>query len=149
MLTFGDASIACVPGELYPEIANGGIVHPPGADFDIAPVEVPALRELMPGRVKFLFGLANDEVGYIIPKSEWDNEAPWLYGAAERHYGEINSLGPGNRARRFMRRCKSWRLARAQLQPAVRPEPLPLDGAGRNRFPLTQPHTGDPWERPP
>ena len=94
VLTFGDASVTCVPGELYPEIANGGIVHPPGADFDIAPVEVPSLRELMPGRVKFLIGLANDEVGYIIPKSEWDDEAPWLYGSAERHYGEINSLGP-------------------------------------------------------
>ena len=67
---------------------------PSGADFDIEPVEVPALRALMPGGMKFLIGLANDEVGYIIPKSEWDNEAPWLYGSAERHYGEINSLGP-------------------------------------------------------
>ena len=44
--------------------------------------------------MKFLVGLANDEVGYIIPKSEWDDAAPWLYGAPERHYGEINSLGP-------------------------------------------------------
>lgn len=94
VVTFGDASVMCVPGELYPEIANGGIVHPPGADFDIMPVETPPLRELMPGRVKFLIGLANDEVGYIIPKSEWDDTAPWLYGSPERHYGEINSLGP-------------------------------------------------------
>jgi hypothetical protein len=94
VVTFGDASVACVPGELYPEIANGGIARPPGADFAMAPVEVPSLRELMPGRFKFLIGLANDEVGYIIPKSEWDNEAPWLYGSAQRHYGEINSLGP-------------------------------------------------------
>jgi hypothetical protein len=94
VLTFGDATITCVPGELYPEIANGGVVHPPGADFDVAPVEVPPLRELMPGRFKFLIGLANDEVGYIIPKSEWDDQAPWLYGRTERQYGEINSLGP-------------------------------------------------------
>jgi hypothetical protein len=94
VVTFGEASLTCVPGELYPEIANGGIEHPPGADFDIAPVEVPSLRQLMPGRVKFLIGLANDEVGYIIPKSEWDDEAPWLYGRSERQYGEINSLGP-------------------------------------------------------
>ncbi len=92
--TLGDASLACVPGELYPEIANGGIVRPTGADFDVEPVEVPAIRAFMPGRVKFLVGLANDEVGYIIPKSEWDNEAPWLYGSAVRHYGEVNSLGP-------------------------------------------------------
>jgi hypothetical protein len=94
MLTFGDAAIACVPGELYPEIANGGIVHPSGADFSGGPVEVPPLRELMPGRGKFLIGLANDEVGYIIPRSEWDAEPPWLFGSSSRHYGEINSLGP-------------------------------------------------------
>src|SRR5262245_36812454 len=91
VVTFGDASLACVPGELYPEIANGGIERPPGADFDIAPVEVPSLRELMPGQVKFLVGLANDEIGYIIPKSEWHRQAPWPYGSAERHYGTTNS----------------------------------------------------------
>lgn len=93
LLTLGEASIACVPGELYPELANGGIVHPSGADFDIEPLELPPLREMMPGRVKFLFGLANDEIGYIIPKSEWDDREPWLYGTPERHYGEVNSLG--------------------------------------------------------
>ena len=37
VLTFGDASVTCVPGELYPEIANGGIERPPGADFDLRP----------------------------------------------------------------------------------------------------------------
>lgn len=94
LITIGGASIATVPGELYPEIANGGIVRPQGADFTLDPVEVPPLRELLPGRVKFLFGLANDAIGYIIPKSEWDAEAPWLYGASERPYGEQVSLGP-------------------------------------------------------
>lgn len=94
MLTFGDASIACVPGELYPEIANGGIVHPVGADFPEGPVETPPLRALMPGRFKFLIGLANDEVGYIIPRSEWDESPPWLFDSPKKHYGEINSLGP-------------------------------------------------------
>jgi len=94
LVMLGDAAIGCIPGELYPEIANGGIVHPSGADFDVDPVEVPPLRALMPGRVKFLIGLANDEIGYIIPKSEWDDEPPWLYGGTERQYGEINSVGP-------------------------------------------------------
>ncbi|MEL0298154.1 MAG: hypothetical protein VXA98_09360, partial [Gammaproteobacteria bacterium] len=37
--------------------------------------------------------LANDAIGYIIPKSEWDNEAPWIYGSTEETYGEIVSLG--------------------------------------------------------
>ena len=94
LVTVGDASIVCVPGEIYPEIVNGGIEHPPGADFDVSPVEVPPLRELMPGRVKFVFGLANDELGYLIPRSEWDVKPPYLYGAAHGVYGEENSCGP-------------------------------------------------------
>jgi hypothetical protein len=94
LLTLGEASIACVPGEIYPEIINGGIERAPGADFDCDPVEVPPWREVMPGRVKFVFGLANDEIGYIIPKSQWDRKAPYLYGSEKRVYGEINSIGP-------------------------------------------------------
>jgi hypothetical protein len=94
LLRIGDTSIACVPGEVYPEIVNGGIVPTPGGDFDLEPLEVPAVRDLMPGRVKFIFGLANDEIGYIIPKSEWDTQAPFNYGAKGAPYGEINSVGP-------------------------------------------------------
>jgi hypothetical protein len=94
LITLGDASIACVPGEIYPEIVNGGIERAPGGDFPVSPVEVPPLRQLMPGRVKFVFGLANDEVGYLIPKSEWDEKPPYLYGADNAPYGEINSVGP-------------------------------------------------------
>jgi len=94
LITLGDVTIACVPGEIYPEIINGGIERAPGGDFPVDPVEVPPLRELMPGRIKFVFGLANDEVGYLIPKSEWDEKPPYLYGANHAPYGEINSVGP-------------------------------------------------------
>ena len=94
LLALGEVSVACVPGEIYPEIVNGGIERAPGGDFQVAPVEVPALRQLMPGNIKFVFGLANDEVGYLIPKSEWDQKAPYLYGADHAPYGEINSVGP-------------------------------------------------------
>ncbi|MGC8988695.1 MAG: neutral/alkaline non-lysosomal ceramidase N-terminal domain-containing protein [Verrucomicrobiia bacterium] len=94
LATIGDASIAALPGEIYPEIVNGGIERPPGGDFDIEPVEVPPIRQLMPGRVKFVFGLANDEIGYVIPKSEWDRKPPYLYGSTRGVYGEVNSVGP-------------------------------------------------------
>jgi hypothetical protein len=94
LLTVGEASMACVPGELYPEIANGGVDQPEGRDFPVDPVEVPPLRKLMPGRVKFVFGLANDEIGYLLPKTQWDEEPPFTYGAKRRLYGEINSCGP-------------------------------------------------------
>jgi hypothetical protein len=94
LLGIGNACLVTIPGEIYPELVNGGIENPPGADFSIAPVEVPPIRELMPGTVKFVLGLANDEVGYIIPKSEWDRQPPWLYNSPRRVYGEVNSLGP-------------------------------------------------------
>ena len=47
----------------------------------------------MSGKINLMVNLANDAIGYIIPKSEWDNEAPWIYGATEETYGEIVSLG--------------------------------------------------------
>lgn len=94
LITLGDASIACVPGEIYPEIVNGGVEQAPGGDFPVAPVEIPPLRQLMPAGIKFVFGLANDEVGYLIPKSEWDGLPPYIYGAEHAPYGEINSVGP-------------------------------------------------------
>jgi len=90
----GPLSLLSVPGEIYPEIVNGGIETPEGADHPIEPLEVPPLRARMPGRYRFVLGLAGDALGYIIPKSEWDNEPPWLYGSTRETYGEIVSLGP-------------------------------------------------------
>ncbi|MFM7101942.1 MAG: hypothetical protein ACKO3N_12315, partial [Verrucomicrobiota bacterium] len=94
LITVGEASMLCVPGEIYPEIVNGGVVKAEGADFGVDPVEVPPLRELMPGRVKFVFGLANDEIGYIVPKSQWDARPPHPYHDGKKPYGEVNSMGP-------------------------------------------------------
>ena len=88
------AEIATIPGEIYPELVNGGITRYPGADFPHAPFE-PILRPHMKSRYQFIFGLANDEIGYLIPKAEWDNKPPWLLDSSHRWYGEINSVGPG------------------------------------------------------
>ncbi len=41
-----------------------------------------------------LLGLANDELGYIIPKRQWDLKAPYAYGRDKPQYGEVNSCGP-------------------------------------------------------
>jgi hypothetical protein len=48
----------------------------------------------MKGDFNFVVGMANDMVGYIIPKSQWDEEAPFTYGRNSAPYGEVNSLGP-------------------------------------------------------
>jgi hypothetical protein len=93
-IQLGEATLTGIPGELYPEIAVGGIENPQGADFAITPQEVPHLRSQLPGKVNLMVNLANDAIGYIIPKSEWDNTAPWIYGEDEETYGEIVSLGP-------------------------------------------------------
>ncbi len=87
-------SFVTIPGEIYPEIINGGIEAPEGQDFPLSPVEVPPIREMMNGKIKFVFGLTNDEIGYIIPKSQWDTRKPFAYGKEKAQYGEINSLGP-------------------------------------------------------
>ena len=92
--TLGPASFVSVPGEIYPEIVNGGIQAPFGQDFNMQPLEAPPIRERMPGQFKFIFGLSNDQIGYIIPKSEWDEEPPYLYDAEKSPYGESNSVGP-------------------------------------------------------
>ena len=87
--------VICNPsGEVYPEIINGGVEAPDGGDFGIQPVEVPPVRDMMTGKYKFIFCLANDEIGYIIPKSQWDVKAPYTYGRSDSPYGEENSLGP-------------------------------------------------------
>ena len=93
-IELGDATITGIPGELYPEIAVGGIENPQGADYAMAAQEIPHLRSQLSGKLNLMVNLANDAIGYIIPKSEWDNEAPWIYDETDETYGEVVSLGP-------------------------------------------------------
>jgi hypothetical protein len=82
----GPASFVTVPGELFPEIANGGygrddVSHAadpeqycPEADTG-RPYE-PVIRDQFDGATyKFLFGLGQDELGYIVPKYDF-----WAFG---------------------------------------------------------------------
>ncbi len=95
VLRVGDVLMLSLPCEIYPEIVEGGIVALEGRDFPIDPVEVPPLRESMEekARMALVIGLANDEIGYVIPKSQWDVEAPFIYDGKDQ-YGEENSGGP-------------------------------------------------------
>ena len=90
----GPASFATLPGEMYPEMINGGVAALKGNDFNLdKPVEDPAMRVFMAGNYRFVFGTTNDQIGYVIPKSQWDVEPPFCFDSA-RQYGEENSLGP-------------------------------------------------------
>jgi hypothetical protein len=94
-LRMGQLHVACIPGELYPELVYGQFQEPvePGADFTDAPLERPVMS-ILPGKRCLIIGLANDEIGYIIPKRQWDQLPPFCYGRKTGQYGEINSCGP-------------------------------------------------------
>lgn len=84
-----------IPGEIYPELVYGNVTRYPGADFPDAPLEPVLMDYARKTGARFIFvvGLANDEIGYIIPQCEWDEQPPWLNNAPERPYGEVNSVG--------------------------------------------------------
>lgn len=94
-LKLGDLEIAAIPGEIYPELVLSKVQDPPdkGADFPDAPIE-PGIYAQMKSKHRMIVGLANDEIGYILPKRQWDAKAPFCYGRKKAQYGEENSLGP-------------------------------------------------------
>jgi hypothetical protein len=95
LLQFGELSVVAIPGEIYPELVLGKVQDPPdpGADFPDAPIE-PAVYQQLKGPHRMIIGLANDEIGYILPKRQWDEKPPYCYGRTAPQYGEQNSVGP-------------------------------------------------------
>jgi hypothetical protein len=94
-LRLGDLDVAVIPGEIYPELVLGKVQDPPdqAADFPDAPIE-PAVYAQLDRPYRMIVGLGNDELGYILPKRQWDEKPPFTYGQTKAPYGEINSLGP-------------------------------------------------------
>lgn len=94
-LQLGGLEVAAIPGEIYPENVLGKVQNPadPGADFPDASME-PAIYAQLKSQHRMLIGLANDELGYFIPKRQWDVKEPFCYGLKKAQYGEINSVGP-------------------------------------------------------
>ena len=92
-------TIAMLPGELFPELVTGeayGDANPEGVNprplRDIA--DEYGLGQLL------IIGLCNDELGYIVPPSDFlvNEKAPYLSRVVDRrgedHYEETNSVGP-------------------------------------------------------
>ncbi|MBI2070639.1 MAG: hypothetical protein HYT79_08560 [Elusimicrobia bacterium] len=104
----GAASLLAVPGEIFPELVLGGYGgefkfhypltkpdNPRPPDVNRAP-KGPYLKEKMPGRVRMIIGLANDEIGYIVPEYDFRINAmsPAMHPRPKgHHYEETNSLG--------------------------------------------------------
>ncbi len=88
-IRIGEIEIITSPGEMFPEIIDGGIESPLGADIKTDPIEIPPLRKLMKGKINMNFNLGMDEIGYVIPISQWDRKKPYTYSYEEAPYGEI------------------------------------------------------------
>jgi hypothetical protein len=87
--------LACIPGAPFPELVNGGIESPQdsGSDLQGAPPEAP-LRSLMPAPIKMIAAGCGDDLGEIVPASEWDARPPFAYGLETAPRGEERSAGP-------------------------------------------------------
>jgi hypothetical protein len=87
--------LACIPGVPFPELLNGGIESPQdsGSDLQGAPEEAP-LRPLMPAPIKMIAAACGDDLGELIPASEWDARPPFAYGQESAPRGEERSAGP-------------------------------------------------------
>ncbi|MBI1949471.1 MAG: neutral/alkaline non-lysosomal ceramidase N-terminal domain-containing protein [Deltaproteobacteria bacterium] len=97
-LSIGDVELLTSPGELYAELwvtdadGNALIEQPAGADFPDAPIEVPYQAMMRDAPRKILLNNANDSIGYIIPRPQFDRDAPFAY-VEDGQYGEANSIG--------------------------------------------------------
>ncbi|TWT44772.1 Neutral ceramidase precursor [Phycisphaerae bacterium RAS1] len=96
VVSFGPLEFFAVPGMIFPELVLGPVAPAAGSDFGGAAFESPTLGTLARGRYSVTIGLANDLLGYIIPRSQWDAEAPFI--TSEAPYGEAVSPGPDTAA---------------------------------------------------
>ncbi len=100
LIKFGEITVVAVPGELFPELAYG---LPEFTEFypAVRGAKNPkTLKEILNTDEFLVFGLTNDEIGYIIPPNDFvlHTDTPYLEEATDgygrNHYEETNSLSP-------------------------------------------------------
>ncbi len=90
-----------IPGELFPEVAYGGYLSADESAQGKGPEVNPApFVDTAKDSKLLIFGLANDEIGYMVPPNDFylDPVMPYINGPRDRfdrrHYEETNSLSP-------------------------------------------------------
>lgn len=95
----GDLALTLIPGEIFPELVSGsayGDANPSGVN----PRPLAQIAQENGLSEMIIMGLANDELGYIVPPSDFllNEENPYLEktmdSKGENHYEETNSVGP-------------------------------------------------------
>lgn len=99
LLKLGDTLFCLMPGEIFPELVWGGEygdANPEGVN----PEPLADIASAYGFDQLLVIGLANDELGYIVPPSDFllNEDAPYLEKTmdykGENHYEETNSVGP-------------------------------------------------------
>ncbi len=95
----GKLQILMLPGELFPELAYGGYLPEEQAGNGSPDKNPKTLTEIAENPDLVIFGLANDEIGYILPPNDYclNLKKPFLEDYYEesgrKHYEETNSTG--------------------------------------------------------
>lgn len=99
VLRMGDIAIALLPGESFPELVYGGQFGQMNPD-GVNPEPLKDIAAKFGVEELLVIGLANDELGYIVPPSDFmlNEKAPYIErtqdSLGEDHYEETNSVGP-------------------------------------------------------
>ena len=99
VIMLDDAALVLIPGEIFPELVSGEAYARANPDG----VNPRPLKEIAAGYglTEFMIvGLCNDELGYIVPPSDFllNEKRPYIDritdSRGEDHYEETNSVGP-------------------------------------------------------
>lgn len=100
-MEIGSLKMVFLPGELFPELAYGGYLSAEESADGLDPsINPKTLCEIVDDDKLLVFGLSNDEIGYIPTPNDFHlhPEKPYLDKhddrLGRRHYEETNSLGP-------------------------------------------------------
>ena len=97
----GGKKMLLLPCELFPELAFGGALSADESGTGKGSEVNPALLcDIVGDKEILIFGLANDELGYVLPPNDFvlNEKMPYLDNGRDchdrRHYEETNSMGP-------------------------------------------------------
>ncbi|MBQ3499066.1 MAG: neutral/alkaline non-lysosomal ceramidase N-terminal domain-containing protein [Clostridia bacterium] len=95
-----DAAVFLIPGELFPELFNGEfLTEKDSANHRLSSYKK-VLADMTDCKHKFVIGLCNDELGYIVAENDFllNETLPYINKATDDmdrdHYEETNSTGP-------------------------------------------------------
>ena len=104
VLRLGNMYLALIPGELFPELVTGRYLSSSTAAApereNPEPLAAIMTRRGLSADSLLICGLANDELGYIVPPNDFllHPDTPYFANACDsagrRHYEETNSVGP-------------------------------------------------------